>query len=71
MFLIKILDQVSHMLDTPARHYTTGEQKFPEFKKKKLFKIVIQAWNFTPLQSTPPGTRCNDPSTTPAAGNIV
>jgi hypothetical protein len=59
------------------QHYTLlvkwqkgGTQKFPELLKN-LFTIFVQVWNFSPLQSTPPVTGYNDPSTTPTAGNIV
>ena len=48
-----------------------GTQKFSELLKKSLFKVFIQVWNFIPLQSTPPATGCNNPSTAPNAGNNV
>ena len=47
-----------------------GTQKFPELLKK-LFKVFVQVWNFSPLRSTLPATGCSNPSTTPNAGNIV
>jgi len=50
---------------------TWGDQKIPGFVKKNLFKVFVQAWNFSPLRSTPPATGCSDPSTAPNAGNIV
>ena len=47
-----------------------GTQKFLELLKN-LFKIVIQVWNFSPLQSTPPKTGCSDHSATRTTGNTV
>ena len=51
-------------------HIQGGTQKFPELLKK-LFKIFIQIWNFSPLQSTPLVTGYSDPSAAPTAGNII
>ena len=45
-------------------------QKFPELLKK-LFKIFVQVWNFSPLQRTPPVTGCSATSAALTAGNIV
>jgi hypothetical protein len=38
---------------------------------KSLFKIFVQIWNFSPLQSTVPVTGCSNPCDAPTAGNIV
>ena len=38
---------------------------------KNFFKIFVQLWNFSPLQSTPLVTGYKDPSTAPTAGDTV
>ena len=53
-------------------HYCMkGDPKFLELLKKNLFKIFVQVWNFSPLQSILPVTGYSDPSIIPTAGNTV
>ena len=62
---------ISQKMFLVTESFISGEtEKFPELLKK-LFKVFVQAWNFSPLRSTPPATGCSDPSTAPNAGNIV
>ena len=41
-----------------------GTQKFMKLLKK-IFKVIIQVWNFSPFRNTPPATGCNNPSNAP------
>ena len=55
----------------PYSKNTRGDPKIPITVKKNLFKIFVQAWNFSSLQSIPPVIGCSDTSAIPTAGNIV
>ena len=41
---------------------TRGDPKILGIVKKKLFKIVIQVWNFSSIESTRPVIACSNPS---------
>ena len=48
----------------------SGDPKIPGIAKK-IFKVLVQVWNFSPLRSTPTATGCSNPSIVPNAGNNV
>jgi len=50
---------------------TWVDPKIPGIVKKKLFKVFVQVWNFSPLRSTPPTTWFNNPSTAHINGKAV
>ena len=47
------------------------DPKISEIVTRNLFKVFVQIWNFSPLQSTPPVTGCSDLSAAPTAGNTA
>ena len=47
--------------------YMWWDPKISWIVKKNLFKVCVQVWNFSPLQSTPPATWRSNPSTAPNA----
>jgi hypothetical protein len=59
------------LLFSNVNSYMRGDQKVSGIFTKNLFKIFIQVYNFSHLQSTPPVTGCSNPSGAPTAGKIV
>ena len=60
----------AHLCPIDLVMYEGGYKNFRNCYKN-LFKIFLQDWNFSPLQSTAPVTGCSDPCNAPTAGNIV